>query len=219
MDIPSPASVPTPQDTPHLAVREAAARLGITPRAVRQRIEDGRLVGTMIDGRWYVPLASVEDARSMPHSARPGPSTPPSVRTMTEQGEETPSVPPPMREEAPMSAGPLLPDATRASLEAVMREWLTPLVDRIAELERERGHLEERAHASEERAVVAEAARTRAEEERATLLRTLAAIQAPVPASPQESAKESVSVSRNEPPTTEAPGPLRALWRWFTGTR
>ncbi len=55
-----------------ITVREAATILSITPRAVRQRIEDGRLRATMIEGRYYVtrdalqPDASAEDADFLP---------------------------------------------------------------------------------------------------------------------------------------------------------
>lgn len=37
-----------------ITVREAAAIIGVTPRAVRQRIEDGRLCATMSEGRYYL---------------------------------------------------------------------------------------------------------------------------------------------------------------------
>lgn len=55
-----------------ITVREAAAIIGVTPRAVRQRIEDGRLRATMIEGRYYVTRdalpsdTNTEDAGFLP---------------------------------------------------------------------------------------------------------------------------------------------------------
>jgi len=55
-----------------ITVREAAAIIGVTPRAVRQRIEDGRLSATMIEGRYYVTRdalssdTNAEDAGFLP---------------------------------------------------------------------------------------------------------------------------------------------------------
>lgn len=43
-----------------ITVREAATIIGVTPRAVRQRIEDGRLHATMIEGRYYVTRAALQ---------------------------------------------------------------------------------------------------------------------------------------------------------------
>lgn len=76
-----------------ITVRDAAAIIGVTPRAVRQRIEDGRLRATMIEGRYYVtrdalhPDASAADAAFLPQKS-PGRKRVPSFRPTP-----TPSLP------------------------------------------------------------------------------------------------------------------------------
>jgi len=208
---------------PLLSVGEAAARLGITPRAVRQRIEGGKLPGTMLDGRWYVPVDVIENR---PRPAQRAPARASRPRTphahaappfpVTEHGEgasegeaphTSPTSPPlPPREEP--SRFPMQ-DATRASLEAVMHEWLTPLVDRIAELERERGRLLERVENAEHARTEAEQAYTRVEEERAILTRMIAAREH---APPPDTAQRAPA-----PPRPAQSGGLQAFFRWLTG--
>jgi len=221
----SPPDIPPARDesaqgdaAPLLSVGEAAARLGITPRAVRQRIEGGKLPGTMLDGRWYVPVDAVENrprpaqrapARASRPRATDTPPAPPSPVTAHGEGASeaeaphaSPTSPPlPPREES--SRFPIQ-DATRASLEAVMHEWLTPLVDRIAELERERGRLLERVENAEHARTEAERAYARVEEERAMLTRIIAA-------------REEVSTPEAVPPRPAQSGGLQAFFRWLTG--
>ncbi len=48
------------KEEPFITVREAAAIIGITSRAVRQRIEDGRLCATMTEGRYYLTRDAVQ---------------------------------------------------------------------------------------------------------------------------------------------------------------
>ena len=50
-------SDPGPDD---VGTQEAADRLGLKPRRVRQLIETGRLSGHKIRGAWFVPTAEVE---------------------------------------------------------------------------------------------------------------------------------------------------------------
>ncbi|MDY5154271.1 helix-turn-helix domain-containing protein [Actinotignum urinale] len=44
---------------PLLSAKEAGERLGITPQAVKNRIEAGTLSGTKVGNQWIVPLHSV----------------------------------------------------------------------------------------------------------------------------------------------------------------
>jgi len=51
------------QDDDHadtVTVQEAAARIGVTDRRVRQLINAGRLSGVKHGGSWYVPLVEVD---------------------------------------------------------------------------------------------------------------------------------------------------------------
>ena len=68
----------TPQDSPHLSVKDAARRLGISPEAVRKRLDRGTLHGVKRGRVWLVSLSAedapqdaVPDARGMPPDAAP----------------------------------------------------------------------------------------------------------------------------------------------------
>ena len=213
-DIPeAPDESAQDEAAPLLSVGEAAARLGITPRAVRQRIEGGKLPGTMLDGRWYVPGDVIENRPRISRASRPRathtPPAPPSPVTGHGEGKSEAEAP-----HASLTSSPLPPqeepsrfpiqDATRASLEAVMYEWLTPLVDRIAELERERGRLLERVENAEHARTEADRAYARVEEERAMLTRIIAT-------------REQARLPEATPAPLPKPGGLQVFFRWLTG--
>lgn len=45
----------------HLTVSEAARKLGISLDGVYRLLYSGKLVGTKTDGKWQIPVGTVED--------------------------------------------------------------------------------------------------------------------------------------------------------------
>ena len=58
------AEVTTSSEVQKLTTRQAANRLGITPRAVRQACEQGRLPATKTAGRWEIPATAITARRT-----------------------------------------------------------------------------------------------------------------------------------------------------------
>ncbi|MDP9471110.1 MAG: hypothetical protein M3Q71_10670 [Chloroflexota bacterium] len=110
-------------------LHEAAELLGVTVELLRKRAQRKTVPAYKVDGRWYVVLDGLQDAQD---TTSPGP-----VRDRTgSPGQDVLDNPPPL----PSTVSP----AARSQLEAIRDEWLRPLVDRIGELEREAGQLQER---------------------------------------------------------------------------
>lgn len=61
---------------PKLTTREAAARLGVTPRAVLALIKRGRLKAEMFGEQWAVDADSVRDFKPMKAGRKKNPATP-----------------------------------------------------------------------------------------------------------------------------------------------
>jgi len=116
-----------------LTVADAAQLLGISPGAVRKRIERGQLAGRKVSGQWRVTVGATDATEYDATDA---------TRPDTTQRNATAGLPPPVA----------VSDAARAQLAAIRDEWVAPLVDRIGALERENGRLEaERDQAARER--------------------------------------------------------------------
>ncbi len=110
-------------------LHEAAELLGVTVELLRKRAQRKTVPAYKVDGRWYVVLDGLQDVQD---TTSPGP-----VRDRTgSPGQDVLDNPPP----PPSTVSP----AARSQLEAIRDEWLRPLVDRIGELEREAGQLQER---------------------------------------------------------------------------
>lgn len=56
---------------PRLSVSEAAARLGVSPIRVRQRIEEGSLVAEKVGDRWLVDLSVIPSSRPRGRPVKP----------------------------------------------------------------------------------------------------------------------------------------------------
>jgi hypothetical protein len=54
-----------------VSVRQAAGALAVDESRVRQLLQEGKLQGARIDGRWLVGAGSVQDRRRLPKSGRP----------------------------------------------------------------------------------------------------------------------------------------------------
>jgi excisionase family DNA binding protein len=104
-----------------MTVADAANVLGITPGAVRKRLERGQLSGQKVGNTWRIMLNATEatrrDTTLRQHQTRHHDTT---------GDDSTTDISP----------------AARSQLEAIRDEWLLPLVDRIGVLEREAGQLQ-----------------------------------------------------------------------------
>jgi len=123
-----------------MSVKEAALALGITPRAVRLRIEEKRIPATMLDGKWFVDLegsfpASPAGRQEVPRAdfAYPANET---------CDEEVPLSVPPSPEGRQEVAVP-------AQFRLVMDQWVNPLVSQIREQAVEIGQLQAKLEESE----------------------------------------------------------------------
>ncbi|HEY5834381.1 hypothetical protein [Streptomyces sp.] len=54
-----------------LSVRQAAGALAVDESRVRQLLQEGKLQGVRVDGRWLVGAGSVQDRKRLPRSGRP----------------------------------------------------------------------------------------------------------------------------------------------------
>jgi len=104
-------------------VREAAKKLGISTRAVRFRMESGKLESTQIDGKWFVYLPSTgeEEASEVKENGRIS-------YLHSEEGKK--------EEEAPQNV------TVPPQMQMIMDTWLAPIVQRVEALSRENGKLE-----------------------------------------------------------------------------
>ena len=100
-----------------MAVAEAARLLGVTPGAIRKRIERGQLTARKISGQW---LITVPDATAFSTTTRHDTTGQDATRLSD-------------------ATGPYLPAIAYAQHEAIRDELLAPLVTRIGELKREAG--------------------------------------------------------------------------------
>ena len=198
---------------------EAAARLGLSVEATRKRAQRGTLPAYKLEEHWYVLLG--EGGQEPAHSSRTPPPTVPD--NGQDGGQDT--VPDSGQDaiEADYRAGApavVVSPAVSAQLAAIRDEWLQPLVDRIAELERERGRLEaERdadAQAMEELRRRAEAAERECEEirQRHDALRASAIFSGPpaLPAATSEAEDHEHDLGDLRPL-----GRLQRLWRAIRG--
>ncbi len=109
-----------------MPLHEAAELLGVTVELLRKRAQRKTIPAYKVDGRWYVVLDEVPDVQD---TTIPGP-----VQDRTDSPGQ----------DEPYHASPVVSPAARSQLEAIRDEWLRPLMDRIGELEREAGQLQER---------------------------------------------------------------------------
>ena len=117
-----------------LSVADTAQLLGISPGAVRKRIERGQLAARKVRGQWHVIL----DA-----AGATGQDT-----TTTTRHDVTDTTP----RHNPNATGmtSLASDAARSQLEAIRDEWLAPLISQITEQAERIGHLEAEKTAAEQ---------------------------------------------------------------------
>jgi excisionase family DNA binding protein len=110
-----------------MTVADAADVLGITPGAVRKRLERGQLSGQKVGNTWRVLLNApvTTEATRRDTTLRPD-QTRHHDTTGDDQATTSTDISP----------------AARSQLAAIRDEWLLPLVDRIGELEREAGQLQ-----------------------------------------------------------------------------
>lgn len=123
-----------------MSVKQAAIVLGITPRAVRLRIEEKRIPATMMDGKWFVEL---ED--SFPPSREGRQEFPPIESAYIASDipdEEVFSSIPPSQEGRQEVAVP-------AQFQLVMDQWVNPLVGQIRQQAEEIGELRAKLQESE----------------------------------------------------------------------
>ena len=113
-----------------VSVADAAAMLGISPGAVRKRLERGQLVGRKHAGQWSIVLSATDPGAHDATRHDPVASPRSHATGHDATGRDAPSV--------------TVTPAALAQLEAIRDQWLAPLVDRIGTLERENGRLEER---------------------------------------------------------------------------
>jgi excisionase family DNA binding protein len=129
-----------------LSVQEAAARLGVSEKTIRRRIKSGALPAFQLPtSQGYEWRVQVDDAAAHldgapVHAAGHG-QEPGQRRVQVDTPAAQHADPQPIEADYRTSAVVVSPAAS-AQLTAIMDTWVTPLVDRIAELERDRGRLE-----------------------------------------------------------------------------
>jgi excisionase family DNA binding protein len=113
-----------------LSVADAAQLLGVSPGAIRKRIERGQLPARKVAGQWRVILdatgATGHDATDTTSATRLD------ATTRHDRDDKRDSMPAP-------------PASAREQLEAIRDEWLAPLVAQISEQAEMIGQLRERA--------------------------------------------------------------------------
>ena len=156
---------------------EAAQLLGVVPRTISKYREQGKVRGIREGKTWaiWVPRALITLAHA-DHSGTHSGSDP--ERSGTGMAVANPTLAEPVEATYRVSEDALVTEAARQQLTSIRDEWLQPLVDRIATLEREGGWLE--AERDTTRKAVAEQRRRAeiAEAERDALRRRLDAAQA-----------------------------------------
>jgi len=107
------------------SVLEASKKLGITTRAVRFRMESGKLEGAQIDGKWvvFLPSSGEEEPSEMKETGRIS-------YLHSEEGRKE------KKEEAPQAV------SVPPQMQMIMDTWLAPIVQRVEVLSRENGKLE-----------------------------------------------------------------------------
>jgi hypothetical protein len=190
----------------------AAAMAGVSPRTIRRWIQRGYLPATQSAEGYLVSPADLASARA---AAGPGHGH---VRGHGHRTAVTDA-------DTATSAPPVVVSAASAQLAAIRDEWLAPLVDRIAELERQAGRLEAERDAA---ARLVEAERQRADMAERLLVATRRQ------AEQLQAERDRPQVAQDAPPATRAApggadtpdtatgagdvlGPLRRLWRAIRG--
>lgn len=107
------------------SVRDAARLLGISGRAVRFRMESGKLTGTQIDGKWMVYLPSDEGRKETEEGRNTGSDY------IVEGNSAEEAFPPPRQS---VSRPP-------EQMQMIMNEWLAPLTAKISDQAEEIGRL------------------------------------------------------------------------------
>ena len=213
---------------------EVAGRLaGISPRTLRHWIRGGKLPAVAGKRGNLVKLGDVRQLADVTgKSAGNGPAAPGNSATSADGNADTPPV------AASLPAG--VSDAARRQLDLLRDEWLLPLVDRIADLERRGGRLE-----AERDQARAEADRLRAEvaallEEQARPMGQLTPAPLWQPATSFPLAEPTSSTEKAVPPADApspsstmpvenaaapappvvaevpaVPGPRKPWWRWW----
>jgi hypothetical protein len=97
-----------------VTVREAAKTLGISPRAVRFRLQKNQLKGAFLDGQWMVFLGAAIDPDESPETEE----VTGNFRATDYLGNGN---------GAPQSSSMVAPP-----FQAVMTEWVSPLVEKIS---------------------------------------------------------------------------------------
>lgn len=175
----------TNSGTQRYTVPQVARLLGISERAVRKRIDTGTLAAERDGRRWLVCL--VAEPEPEPRGTTPEPNPEPN-------GTDAEPIEADYRP---------VPGAARAQLEAIRDEWLLPLVDRMAALEREAGMLTAERDAARHRAETAEA-------ERDALTARLVALEAAGRATAADATNEAAA-----PAETPQQGGKRRWWAFW----
>jgi hypothetical protein len=142
-----------PPPTGPLTVSEAAALLGITPRAVRKRLAAGELRGQLVDGAWLVWIPVDVEPRpdpagdradrgqgagsAVPRCAEPEPQAEPAPPP--EPGGEPGQLHAANSSAQPQAEPPPVPPTLPPQLAAVMEQWLAPLIAQIGDLREQLG--------------------------------------------------------------------------------
>ena len=184
-----------------LSVQEAAAHLGVSEKTIRRRIKSGALPAFQLptsqgyEWRVQVDEAAVQVDGAPVHAAGQG-QGPGQRRVHVDTPAAQHADPQPIEADYRTGAVVVSPAAS-SQLTAIMDAWVTPLVDRIAELERECGRLE------------AERDAARAE---------LAALKAPPSQDAAHAAPAGTSEAEDGDDRWEGPQPLwRRVWRALRG--
>ncbi len=196
-----------------VTMAEAAQLLGVVPRTISKYREQGKVRGVREGKTWaiWVPRTLITLAHA-DHSGTHSGMDPERSGTGIAAGNPTPAEPVEATYRVDESA--LVTEAARQQLGSIRDEWLQPLIDRIAALEREGGRLEAERDAAREqlgelrrRAEAAEAERLAAEGERDALRLQLA--EATVPPVVVVAAQDAT-----EPPPATIPASTTAQGLW-----
>jgi len=109
------------QEAEGLTIAQAARRLGVSENAVRQRVKRGSIAAAKTGGVWRVFLPDLPDHQA-DHDAD---------HQADYHGDQE------------ATGTPTVTPAVREQMGVVYSEWLAPLVNRVAGLERENGRLEQ----------------------------------------------------------------------------
>ena len=129
----------------YLPVESAGSVAGISPRTLRYWIKGGKLPATegqrgkLVRLGDVLALAEMTGKRAADGRQSPGTAGNPATSAESTAGNAAGS-----SADAADQVAPAVTPAAVAQLEAIRDQWIRPFVDRIGELERENGRLEER---------------------------------------------------------------------------